>query len=101
MADTNESGGFEICPRCGGRFETGFFIRCKGLSFVSPKKFEKLTFVDEDLVRTSLLGKIFVSLAEYYRSYRCLSCKVYLIDYSVSYRRKEVNEMAKQMLEEA
>ena len=70
-----------VCPQCGQDFQPGFAGRSIGLSFIAPEKFAKNVFIDEDLVRSGL-RKLLPAKAEYYRSYLCRSCQLYLIDYS-------------------
>lgn len=88
---------FQNCPKCNELFENGFLSRTAGLSFASAKNFEQHTFLDEDIVQAGL-KKILPSKGEWYRSYLCRSCEVYLVDYSVSLDRQEVNELANSLV---
>ena len=69
------------CPRCGAALEAGFMAKAAGLSWVSPNKFESVVFLDEDISQAGL-KKFLPSKAEYFRSYLCQACKLYLVDYS-------------------
>lgn len=91
-----DSTGFDSCPRCGGTLEIGFAHRALGLSFVAPEKLEKFVSIDEDLAHAGF-RKFLPSKAEYYRSYLCRSCELYLIDFSQGVKRKEAQEMARVM----
>jgi len=89
---------FESCPRCETKFEPGFFARTTGLSFAEPGKFENFGFVDEDVSGVGVLRKMLPSKGEWYRSYLCRSCKLYLVDYSQSFDREQVNEIAQTLV---
>ena len=93
---------FDTCPRCGGQLEAGFAHKLTGLSFVSPDKLNRFIFVSEDLtlsggLKSRLYGrlkKVFPSGAEYFRSYLCRSCELYLIDYSTTIGHAQAKELA-------
>lgn len=82
------------CPRCGGTLGSGFATRAAGLSFVSPDKFEHYAFMDEDLTHAGL-RKFFPGPAEYYRSFICRECELYIVDYSKIYSREEAEGLAR------
>ena len=92
MSDTS----LNKCPRCGDAFKAGFAVRSAGFSFVDPGKFESFAFIDEDISKAGL-RKLVPWKAEYYRSYLCRSCKLYVVDYSEIYSRKQANEAAKSL----
>jgi hypothetical protein len=81
------------CPRCGNQLDAGFAVRWAGLSFVTPAKFRKHMFVDEDLSRAGL-RKLLPWNAAYYESYLCRTCKLYLVDYGETYSRRQAREIA-------
>jgi hypothetical protein len=66
------------------------------LSFVAPEKLERFISIDEDLARSGL-RKLFPSKAEYFRSYLCRSCELYLIDYSATIDHAQAKQMARSM----
>jgi hypothetical protein len=84
----------EVCPGCGAALAAGFAARANGLSFVSADKFEQFAFIDEDLSDSGLLRKLLPSKAEYYRSFVCRSCKLYLIDFSAVLDRAQAECVA-------
>jgi len=73
--------------------EAGFAAKATGLSFVAPDKFQHFMFVDEDLAQAGL-RKVLPSPAEYFRSYLCRSCQLYIIDYRVCLDRAQANQVA-------
>ena len=90
MAENNP---LETCPRCQTKTEQGFCHRAIGLSFVAPAKLDKFVSIDEDLAQSGL-RKLLPSKAEYYRSYLCRTCSLYLIDYGTSLNSAEAKELA-------
>src|SRR6266851_7748359 len=86
----------ESCPRCGTALEAGFAHKAIGLSFVAPEKLERFLSIDEDLARSGL-RKLLPSKAEYFRSYLCRSCELYLIDYSSTIDHAQAKQMVRLM----
>lgn len=82
----------DTCPRCGGRLEAGFAHKAVGLSFVSSDKLNALISVDEDLARSGV-KKLLPSRPEYFRSYLCRSCQLYLIDYGTTIGHAQAKEL--------
>jgi hypothetical protein len=87
---------FESCPRCGEALQAGFAHRAIGLSFVAPEKLSQFVSLDEDLAESGL-KKILPSLAEYFRSYLCRSCELYLIDFSTLLSHAQTKKLANSM----
>ncbi len=85
---------FTTCPRCGATLEDGFAIKNVGLSFVEPSKLEKLLSMDEDISGAGYT-KFLPAKAEYFDSYLCRRCEMYLIDYSTSLDRNQARELAR------
>jgi hypothetical protein len=83
----------DICPRCSARTEQGFCHRANGLSFVAPAKLAKFVSVDEDLVKAGF-RRLLPSKAEYYRSYLCRACNLYIVDFDVSLGSVAAKELA-------
>jgi hypothetical protein len=96
MAET----ALNLCPKCGRPFQLGFAVRSHAVSFVAPEKLKQFAFVDEDLVQSGWRN-LFPSKAEYFRSYLCRECKIYLLDFSTKYDRHQANELAQAMDEPA
>ena len=92
MADTT----FQMCPRCGKALEAGFAHRAPGLSFVAPEKLQHFIFLDEDVAKSGL-GKLLPSAAEFFRSYLCRSCELYVIDFSTTLDRTQAKQAAQSM----
>lgn len=88
---------FESCPRCGHSLQCGFAHRAAGLSFVSPEKFMQFVSLDEDLSHAGL-SKLLPSRAEYFRSYLCRGCELYLIDYGTTVRHTHAKKLAQSLL---
>ncbi len=88
----------ETCPRCGAALEAGFAHKAIGLSFVAPEKMERFLSIDEDLARSGL-RKLLPSKAEYFRSYLCRSCELYLIDYRTTLDQSQAKQLARSMAE--
>jgi hypothetical protein len=86
----------ETCPRCGAALEAGFAGKAIGLSFVTPDKFERFAFLDEDLAKSGL-RKLLPSKAEYFRSYLCRSCELYLIDFGTTLDRSQAEQDARSL----
>src|SRR5258707_15311902 len=86
----------ESCPRCGAPLEAGFAAKAIGLSFVAPEKLERFAFLDEDLAKSGL-RKLLPSKAEYFRSYLCRSCELYLIDYRTTLDQTQAKQLARSM----
>ena len=84
---------FAVCPRCGKAMDAGFAHKAAGLSFVAPEKLDHFIFIDEDLSQAGL-HKFLPSKAEYFRSFLCRSCKLYVVDYSRSLSRPEAEQLA-------
>ena len=82
------------CPRCGEEMDDGFAVKAAGLSFVARDKFERFAFLDED-VSGAGLKKIFPGKAEYFDSYLCRSCELYVIDFSTTLSRVEAEQLIK------
>ena len=83
------------CPRCGAALEAGFAHKATGLSFVAPGKLDRFLTVDEDLTRSGL-RKLVPSWAEYFRSYLCRACELYLIDFGATLGQDEAQRLARQ-----
>jgi hypothetical protein len=81
------------CPVCGGVMEKGFSVRNQGLSWIPAKKMKHFVFIDKDLNEAGL-KQYFPARAAYDLSYHCPNCKIYIVDYSKSFSRAEVNELA-------
>ena len=86
----------ETCPRCGTTLESGFACKAIGLSFVAPDKFERFAFLDEDLAKSGL-RKLLPSKVEYFRSYLCRSCELYLIDFGTTLDRGQAEQVARSL----
>jgi hypothetical protein len=54
---------------------------------------EAIRFLGQRFER-SWLKQLFPAKATYDLSYHCPDCKIYIVDYSKSYSRKEANELA-------
>ncbi len=85
---------FEMCPRCGDALQAGFAHRAIGMSFVAPEKLEQFVSLDEDLAKSGL-RKLLPSPAEYYRSYLCRGCELYLIDFGTILSHSQAKELAR------
>ena len=84
---------FADCPRCGKPLQAGFANKAVGLSFVAPEKLERFLSVDEDLAEAGP-AKFLPSKAEYFRSYLCRACELYVVDYSVTLDRSRAKQVA-------
>lgn len=71
---------FSTCPRCNSSMKKGFMVKAAGLSWVSPEKLGRVVFLDEDLSKAGF-KKYLPAKAQYFRSYLCDSCQLYLVDY--------------------
>jgi len=90
------------CPACRKKMTKGFTIT-QGLTWIPPEMTEQFIFVGIPLFK--LIGiplykvsrwKSYLPVkAAYYLSYVCQSCEVNIIDYSRTYSRREINELAK------
>lgn len=87
----------ETCPRCGTALQPGFAHKAIGLSFVAPEKLERFISIDEDLAGSGL-RKLLPSKAEYFRSWLCKSCELYLIDYSTTIDHAQAKLLAHSMV---
>jgi hypothetical protein len=87
---------FETCPRCGAALQAGFAAKAIGLSFVAPDKLERFAFLDEDLAKSGL-RKLLPSKADYFRSYLCRSCDLYLIDFGTTLDRGQAEQVARSL----
>ena len=87
---------FEKCPKCGAGLDAGFCSRSSGLSFVAPQKLDHGAFLDEDLTGAGL-RKLLPSKAEFYRSYVCRTCELYVVDFSQFLDREQASELATSM----
>ena len=85
---------FKTCPRCGEEMLDGFACKAAGLSFVEGDKFERFAFLDED-VSGAGLKKLLPWKAEYFDSYLCRSCELYIIDFSTTLSRSEAEQLTK------
>jgi hypothetical protein len=86
----------EACPRCGSPTEQGLCHRATGLSFVAPGKLAKFVSIDEDLAKAGL-RRFLPSPAQYYRSYLCRACNLYIVDYGISLSSSAAKELAASM----
>lgn len=91
---------FENCPRCSGALQAGFAHRAIGLSFVAPEKLQQFVSLDEDLAKSGL-RKLLPSQAEYYRSYLCRDCELYLIDFSTVLSHAQTKTLARSLTSQA
>ena len=89
----------KICPRCEAKLEAGFAHKGIGLSFVAPEKLNRFISIDEDLANSGL-RKFLPSKAEYFRSYLCRACELYLIDYGTTIGHGEAKQLARLLMEE-
>jgi len=87
---------FQTCPRCRQQLQAGFTARAAGLSFITPEKFERFAFLDEDLSSAGL-RKLIPWKAEYFRSYLCRSCELYLVDFGTVLDRTQAEIVAKSL----
>jgi hypothetical protein len=91
----------DTCPRCGEQLEAGFAQKQTGVYFVASDKLNRFIFVGEDLALSAglksrlygLVKKVLPSRAEYFRSYLCRSCELYLIDYSTTIGHAQAKEL--------
>ena len=83
------------CPRCNNVLEDGFAGKACGLSFVSHDKFQNFAFVDEDISNAGW-KKFLPSVAEFFDSYLCRSCELYLVDFSKTLSRSQVEQVIQQ-----
>jgi hypothetical protein len=83
----------ENCPRCGQALQAGFAARSIGLSFVAPERFAHFAFLDEDVAQSGL-RKLLAWKAEFFRSYLCRACELYLIDFSTVLDRPTAEKLA-------
>lgn len=83
----------KTCPRCYSPLEAGFAAKATGLSFIAPGALTRFAFLDEDLARSGL-PKLLASKAEYFRSYLCRSCELYLIDCATALDRCQAEQVA-------
>lgn len=90
----------EACPRCGSTLLAGFAAKAAGLSFITPERFEHFAFLDEDIAKAGL-KKLLPWKAEYYRSYVCQSCELYLIDFGTTLNRKQADQLAQSLMQPA
>jgi hypothetical protein len=88
---------FTECPSCGAPLHAGFAGKTAGLSFVSPEKFTHYAFLDEDLSNSGTT-KLIPWKAEYFRSYLCRSCELYLVDYHTVLDRHQAEELARSLV---
>ena len=86
----------QTCPRCGAAVKAGFAGKAIGLSFVAPEQFERFAFLDEDLAKSGL-RKLLPSRAEYFRSYLCRTCELYLIDFGTTLDRGQAEQVARSL----
>jgi len=89
--------GLEACPRCGTALEAGCAAKCVQLSFVAPEKFQRFAFLDEDLAKCGL-RKYLPWKAEYFRSYVCRSCELYVIDFDATLDRRQAEQVARSLI---
>jgi hypothetical protein len=82
---------FDTCPRCGAPTTAGFAHRSAGLSFVTPEKLDHFLFIDEDLAEAGW-RKFLPAQAQFFRSYLCRACRLYLVDYSQALSRREAEQ---------
>ena len=85
----------ETCPRCKALTEKGFCHRATGLSFVAAGKLKSFVSVDEDLGKAGLVRKLLPSKAEYFTSFLCRACSLYVVDYGKSLSSAEAKALAK------
>ena len=86
---------FSHCPRCDNVLEDGFAGHAVGLSFISHDKFQNFAFVDEDISNAGW-KKFLPSVAEFFDSYLCRSCELYLVDFSKTLSRSQVEQVIQQ-----
>ena len=86
---------FSRCPRCDSFMEDGFAGKAIGLSFVSHEKFQQFAFTDEDISKAGW-KKFLPAKAEFFDSYLCRSCELYLVDFSKALNRAPVEHVIQQ-----
>ena len=89
---------FTSCPRCGEEMQAGFACKASGMSFVAREKFERFAFIDED-VSGAGWSKFVPGKAEYFDSYLCRCCELYIIDYSKTLSRVDTEQLIKSRAE--
>ena len=63
---------------------------------MAPAKLQRFVSIDEDLGEAGM-RKFLPSRAEYYRSYLCRSCSLYVVDYGTVLVSKEAKALAPSM----
>jgi hypothetical protein len=83
---------FDSCPKCSQELTRGFTSRGNSLPFAESTKIGKFFHGEEELSgagwRTFLPHK-----AEYYQSFLCRDCQVYIVDYSTTYSKKAARNL--------
>jgi hypothetical protein len=78
-----------------GTCSIGHPYRCNPASPILQFRLKQnnFAFIDEDLAQAGW-RKFLPSKAEYFRSFLCRSCKLYVVDYSKSLSRPEAEQAA-------
>jgi len=86
---------FRNCPKCSQELTRGFTSRGNSLPFAESTKIEKFFHGEEELSgaewRTFLPHR-----AEYYQSFLCRDCEVYIVDYSTTYSKEAARDVYRQ-----
>ncbi len=98
------------CPVCGGLMELCFANRAAALSYTSAAAIQRWIHKDRDLanqgkgrVGMAIDGlRLFLpSRAAYFLSYRCESCRLYVVDYGRILSSSEAKTIAENLAKES
>src|SRR3954463_15615698 len=88
----------QACPRCGKAMERGFTGRAVELTHIPPPKLKRWAFLHDPVQRQSWIRTILsMGAARYSPSFICRACKVYMVEYGISWTQQEAKEIARHL----
>ena len=88
---------FHSCPKCNQDLTPGFTARGNSLPFAESEKIEKFIHGEEELSGAGWRN-LLPHGAEFYRSFLCRDCQIYLVDYSTTYTREGAREVHREQV---
>ena len=88
---------FNSCPKCSKQLTLGFTARGNSLPFAESEKIEKFIHSEEELSGAGWRN-ILPHKAEFYRSFLCRDCQIYLVDYSTTYTKQGARELHREQV---
>ena len=89
---------FNTCPKCSQQLPPGFTARGNSLPFAESEQIEKFIHGEEELSQSGWCHTFLPHKAEFYRSFICRDCQLYLVDYSTTHTKQGARELHREQV---